>query len=328
MRQRTRALASVAVAFLLLAPDASADTPPEAWEVVLREQLLFEPSAVPVVLSWEDGLRARRFHLVAEAGRPFDLTLVRGRDNTFVFSGRRSSRYAVLVPWGRGEELHLSVHARYGGAIRVHLRLAVDPDEQGHAVYSLGVNEFLRLYEKGERDEAKASLARALAEDPADTMAAVLWKRSWQDEGLTAPPREIDDDESESRYWRRIAEGQRQRSLAREAGGVLEEAGADSALALLDRAAGFETPVARRDHHLLRGRLALMNDRPSLAMGYLYTALDACETVEERFLVYPWLVRANLAIGNEPQAEALVEHAFSEATTDDQRESARSWLER
>ena len=48
----------------------------------------------------------------------------------------------------------------------------------------------------------------------------------------------------------------------------------------------------------------------------------------ERFEVYPWLVRANLALGNQVQAEALVEHAFEEAADDDQRETARSWLDR
>lgn len=323
---RFRAPALVLLLATLLA--AAGGTPPEAWDVVLREQLLFEPGAVPVILSWEKGLRARRFHLVAEAGRPFDLTLVREHDNTRIFSGRRSQRYAVLVPWGRGEAAHLSAHSRDGRALRVNLRLAVDPSEQGHAVYSRGVNEFLRLYEDERPKEARAALARALAEDPADTMAAFLWRRSWRAEGLTTPPSEVGSEESERRWWSRIAESQRQRALATEAERIREEAGADSALAHLDRVPAFETPAARRDHQLLRGRLAWELDQPTFALGCFYAALDACESVEDRFLVYPWLVRANLRLGNGRQAEALVEHAFAEASTDAQREQARSWLER
>lgn len=300
------------------------DVPPGAWKVVHSETLFFEQGQVPALLTWADGLQARRFHLRIEGARSFDAKLVRARDGTILYGGRRAARHSAVIPWGRDEVAHLTIDSRWRDGVQVVVELAVDPNEEGLAVYSFEVNRFLRFYEAGKMERAKEALAFALAEDPTDSLAAGLWTRLWKSEGLTVPPAVVGDEEEEQDRWLAIAEGQRLERLEREVGKALAAAGSDSALARLELAAPFRTRRARRDFQVLVARNAAEVGQDSRATLALYQALDVSQGFEERGEVYRLLVEANLRLENEAQARAIQQRALGEAPDP----SARRWVER
>jgi tetratricopeptide (TPR) repeat protein len=321
--QRTHSL--VLALSLAAGPLALADSDPRGWPVRFSEVYRYQRAQVgQIALSW-DGLKAREFFLVLQGQSSFDATLTRDRDGSILYGGRRASHYEALIPWGQDEVAHLTLTGRRDEGIVITLSLATNPAQDGLVVYRFHVNRFLRLYEQKNLPKAKAALERAMEEDPSDSLAALLWRHLWRDEGLTAPPMKVWTEEQERLLWLRVAEGQRISQLRSQVQEALAAARPDSAQALLRAAGEFQTRPGQLGRSLLEGTVAIQAREFGAAIVALNDALGYADTPVDRFQAYRLLVAANRAIGNDAQARLIVELAIRDAPDPQTRSEAESW---
>ena len=69
----------------------------------------------------------------------------------------------------------------------------------------------------------------------------------------------------------------------------------------------------------------MLRGQTNRALQSFYRALDHAPDVDARFEVYPLLVAANLAAGNDGQADAIIERARGEAPDEATRERVDAW---
>jgi hypothetical protein len=301
------------------------ELPPESWPIRFSRVYRFEQGSVSqIVLDWE-GLKARRFYLVLEAPRPFDVSVVRARDSSILYSDRRASRHTAIIPWGRNETAHLSLKTRDPLGIQLTMKIATDPAEGGLAIYSFYVNQYLRQHSAGEMTLAEASLAKAVEEDPADTMAAFLYRRLWQAQGLTVAPSIVSSEAEANRHFDRIAEGQQVARLILDIDRLMAANDADSARATLGTIDRFETSTGRSGWLRARGRIELAEGEVMRSIFSFHEALDTATLIADRLEVYRMLLIANRALGNDVQVEEIRSTALSEVTDEHVRERIRAW---
>lgn len=275
-------------------------------------------------LEWDD-LKARRFLMRLDAPRAFDVLVTRDRDGAILFSGRRSQHHQAVIPWGRGETAHLALAAPRDLAVLVTVQLATDPAESGLAIYTYHVNRFLQLYAEGDSTRAVHALEAAIAEDPADSVAALLWRSAWHGAGMTAAPMRVDSDEQARLLWLTVAEGQRVQRLRRAVPQALAAAGPDSARALLAAAEPFESERGRAAAALLLGTVAIAADDWGTAIGALHESLRHAADPQQRFDAYRLLVEAYRGFGDEQQAAQVIEQAVAAAPDAASRAEAEQW---
>jgi tetratricopeptide (TPR) repeat protein len=303
----------------------TAEDNPLTWPIRYSESNHYERQSMgQIILSW-DGLKARRFFLTLDAQGPFQATLIRNHDASILFHGRRASHYESLIDWGRGELAHLTVSTNQETGLWITLNVATDPREDGLAIYSYQVNRFLRFFARKDFKRAEASLVLALAEDPQDSTATMLWQRIQDEKGLTVAPKKIQSEEEERLQWMGIAEGMRIRDLSERVEAALSLAGPDSARSILARVAAFETPSCRANLLRLKAKTEMEAGDFGRAGSLLYDALDEAPTPAQRFDIRHLLVVVHRALGNEEEARKVTERAIAEAQDDARRREARSW---
>ena len=308
-----------------VATEPSSIQGPRGWPVRFSESYAVgqsETLQLPVV--WDD-LKARRFWMTVDAPDAFDVLVTRDRDGSILYSGRRARHHEAEIPWGRDEAAHLQLSAPRDRAVLVTLELATDPAESGLAIYRFHLNRFLSLYAQRDSSQAMEALEAAMAEDPSDSVAALLWRVAWQRAGLTTPPMTVSTDEQERQLWLAVAEGQRLVRLRREVAVALAAELPDSARALIEAAGPFATPQARTESALLLGSVAMAQREWGTAIGALHEALRSAGSREQRFEIYPLLVRAFRAFGDPQQAAATVERAVLDAPDAARKTEAESW---
>jgi hypothetical protein len=322
-------LTTVVLVLLVLARGAPADdTFPEAWEASYEESFVFEHGQAPVVLSWSDGLHARRFYLRLDANEPFDARLVRDQDGVILYDGRRANRHHVMIPWGYDETAHLTIDPYDADRVMIVLEVAVDPRETGLAVYSFQVNRFLRFHESQDTRRGKEALALALSEDPTDEMAGRLWAAVWKAEGIDAPRPDASSGRSEPEAWLNIAENLQLDRMGYEADTIFTEHGFNAALSYLDDedvAAPFRTRHGRRGFKMLLASIATRDDQNIRAVEALEEAMDLSEGFPEREEVYHLLFEAYRRQGNEGRAHDIQQRAAKEAPDAAARQQVTSW---
>ena len=266
---------------------ASAAPRPESWPVIFSETFRLETGEMrQSPLTW-DGIQARRFYLRLTATHHFDTTITRVKDGSILFHGRLEPRYGVLIPWGRDEYAHLTLWSRSDEALQIHMSLATDPEEDGLEIYSLHLNRFLALYEAGDLTEAERALSKALAEDPQDEVAQVLWSRLWEERGVGSGPAPSPSVADPDRL--QYAEQERQELLLLEARveAALSVADPDSARRVLERAPRFTDDRARAGAWILEARISVADSDFGSATGILQAALPQTGDERARFDLQP-----------------------------------------
>lgn len=304
------------VAAIVSAIPAAASNP-QTWPVVFQEVYDLAPREGTQLPLEPEGMRVRRFHLRVESDLPIEVELTRAYDSSTLCSERRTREVAVTIPWGRDEsgELSLFNEMRPDGQrnsakrARVLVSIAVDPATRDEPVHSFSVNRFLEDFEAGATAHLVAHLQNALAQDAADSLARQLLDRITGADGY-AP------DVAEARAVQRIAEGL---DALRRAGDL---AGVD---ALLADPPALTTPEGILRWNLLVGAEHMRRRESVLALQAFQRAYDAAPDGAARMQVYPHLIAANRAIGNDPQADAILERALAEAPDAATRALVESW---
>jgi len=305
----------MAIVSVAMADDetTSPEASPETWPVSFQEIYTLIPREGMQLRLGPDGLDVRRFHLRIDSEVEIEVSVTRDFDSQRLFSERRAREVSAVIPWGRGETGVLSIASAVrpdgqsdrSSLANVVVALAADPAPG--PVHSFSVNRFLEELERGEPGEAVVWLDRALAQDATDTVAARLVAKVYGYEGTPAE----------------VVEQSRVDAL-RERMEVLEENGDNEAIVgILSDDHGLTTDRGRSAWDLLAGRVRLERDEPMLAIQDLYRALDRAPDATARFAVYPLLVEANLAVGNDAQADAVIQRALAEAPDD----TTKAWIE-
>jgi lipopolysaccharide biosynthesis regulator YciM len=164
-----------------------------------------------------------------------------------------------------------------------------------------------------------------MAEDPADSVAALLWRSAWRGAGLTTAPMRVENDEAARKLWQAVAEGQRVEWLRRAIPQALAASGPDSARALLEAAEPFELPRGRAAASLLLGTVAMAARDWGTAIGALHESLRQAASPEQRFDAFRLLAQAYRAFGDEQQAANVIERAVDEAPDARSRAEAEGW---
>jgi len=121
-----------------------------------------------------DQIPVRSWRLVVDGDHILcDLHILRFRNESLLYWEREESRHVVEIPWGRGEQISVSLTSVEPGGVYT-VELLGPPADSLPASYSYEVNRALEAYAAGKRLEAESLCEDALAMDESDGVALVL----------------------------------------------------------------------------------------------------------------------------------------------------------
>lgn len=263
-----------ALCLVLAAALAAAATPPDAlWTARGTESYVLEAGESVQFQVGFDTLPVRAWVLEVDGDyRLSDLNVLRRPDDVLLYQKNDESRHRVRVPWGRGQEVAVTLTAdRAAGGVYTVKFLAPPPDQAGQA-YGFWVNRALEALEQDRLEEAEGNLQRSLREGEDPGVAAVLQAGIHQLRG----ERQAAADQLEQALAAGLPDAWTRADVLRRAGVAHHDAGAlIRAQERLDEAVAAAQDRRQRALALYRSGL-LQRDRgnPSQARLALTTARD------------------------------------------------------
>lgn len=181
---RLKCLISLVVCVLGVGSSVLAAVPESLWQARGTEVYQLESGeSVQFSIPFEE-LQVRAWILEVDGDyRPCSVNVLRLSDRSLVYQKDDESRHKVRIPWGRGEEIKVTLTADLHSAGVFTVKFLAPPPESAGRAFGAITNRALEALEAGEGARAESLLGRSIREGEDVGVASLLLASLYQQRG-------------------------------------------------------------------------------------------------------------------------------------------------